>query len=176
MGDRYIYELANRFRNYIECARDDGVFSNDIFDMFPNNCCGDASCLLAQFLLEENIQTLYVWGDFEGQTHAWLVLKDERIETPIKQNLDLPTDIESLLNTYSGGKYNSLDKNLYYSEQNIINGLLIDITADQFGETPVFVNYLDDFHRKFEFRSASVFQGLYDGRLSNLYNKIVSYE
>lgn len=61
-------------------ARDAGEFEKDFsFYKFPCGCCSDASDLLAQFLLENNITTDYVCGtycdgSFEGiWSHAWLL-------------------------------------------------------------------------------------------------------
>lgn len=48
-----IERLVNQFRDAIDMARDSGDFDKDIsFYKFPRGCCGDASDLLAQFLLE----------------------------------------------------------------------------------------------------------------------------
>lgn len=72
--------LANQFRTAIDMARDAGEFDKDFsFSKFPRGCCGDASDLLAQFLLENSITTDYVCGtysdgSFEGiWSHAWLL-------------------------------------------------------------------------------------------------------
>lgn len=78
--------LARQFRYAIEHAKRDGCFVDDIsFNKFPRGCCGDASELLAQFLLESDIRTYYVCGtygrgEFEAcQTHAWLQTKEGTI-------------------------------------------------------------------------------------------------
>ncbi|MFR1886028.1 MAG: hypothetical protein ACLTL7_20660 [Enterocloster bolteae] len=56
-----IERLVNQFRDAIDMARDSGDFDKDIsFYKFPRGCCGDASDLLAQFLLENGIRTYYV--------------------------------------------------------------------------------------------------------------------
>lgn len=80
-----IKQLANDFRNAIEVTRNLGGFDSDlIFKRFPRGCCGDASDLLAQFLLENDIRTYYICGTYRAnavenlQSHAWL-LKDNII-------------------------------------------------------------------------------------------------
>lgn len=53
-----ITSLANKFREALDLARDSGEFDRDIsFYDFPRGCCGDASDLLAQFLLEHGVRT-----------------------------------------------------------------------------------------------------------------------
>ena len=81
-----IERLAIQFRKAIELAQNAGEFENDFsFYKFPRACCGDASDLLAQFLLENGIKTWYTYGTFrpsryEGtQTHAWLITSDCQI-------------------------------------------------------------------------------------------------
>lgn len=75
-----IVELATQFRNAIERAKAEGEFDSDsIFSRFPRGCCGDATDLLGEFLLEYGIESYYVCGSryFEDieegpQSHAWL--------------------------------------------------------------------------------------------------------
>ena len=81
-----VNRLAKQFRNAIELARDNGDFNEDfLFWRFPRGCCGDASELLANFLLENNIRTSYVCGKYKPaayeniQTHAWLITDDQKI-------------------------------------------------------------------------------------------------
>ena len=71
--------LAVQFRKAIDLALEAGEFDDDsIFRGFPCACCGDASSLLAQFLLDKGIRTDYVWGMYwgdseeNGQSHGWL--------------------------------------------------------------------------------------------------------
>jgi hypothetical protein len=127
-----INKLAASFRQAIEKARDEGAFSDDFsFRHFPRGCCGDASDLLAQYLMEYGIQTWYICGthrpageteieNWNGiQSHAWLATADPR-----------QTD-----------QY-----------------LIIDITGDQFKfdpeygrfDKPVYIGKMDWFHRLFE--------------------------
>jgi len=81
-----IKRLVNQFRNAIDVARDVGEFDNDFsFYKFPRGCCGDASDLLAQFLLENGIKTYYVCGTYRDgsfenfQSHAWLLTDNQTI-------------------------------------------------------------------------------------------------
>lgn len=78
--------LVNQFRNAINAAKDAGEFDNDFsFCRFPRGCCGDASCLLAQYLLKNDIKTYYVCGTYRDditesiQSHAWLQTIDQTI-------------------------------------------------------------------------------------------------
>ena len=74
--------LVNQFRVAIDVAKDEGEFyKKPPFDIFPCRCCGDASDLLAQFLLENNIRTLYVQGTYRKtmHSHAWLLAEDKII-------------------------------------------------------------------------------------------------
>ena len=178
MNDTEIKILTKRFRTYIENARDAECFKKDLcFDGFPYFCCGDASCLLAEFLRSKGVETIYVWGeDDEGQTHAWLVVKDERVKTPTQRFLEVPQDIRCVLNSYSANAYNEPVDITRYDESDIEDGLIIDITTDQFGGDPVYVGYIDDLHRRFAFESADDFCGLGNERLSMLYRTILTKE
>lgn len=83
----YMKILATRFRHAIEAACANGEFSDDFsFGHFPRACCGDASDLLAQYLLDNGIATYYVCGEHydddsesNGQSHAWLKTADDTI-------------------------------------------------------------------------------------------------
>lgn len=78
--------LVNQFRNAMDVARDAGEFEKDFsFYKFPRGCCGDASDLLAHFLLENGIRTYYVCGTYRdglfenSQSHAWLLTDNQTI-------------------------------------------------------------------------------------------------
>ena len=79
---RRVKQLACKFRTAIEKAKVAGEFDSYLsFSRFPRACCGDASDLLAQFFLENKINSTYVWGNRyfdnpeEGtQSHAWLLV------------------------------------------------------------------------------------------------------
>jgi hypothetical protein len=79
--------LAKKYRIAIDKALEAREFDRDItFCRFPHGCCGDASDLLAQYLLFNGIKTYYVVGNHyfddpeEGtQSHAWLLTEDDTI-------------------------------------------------------------------------------------------------
>ena len=78
-----IHHFATHFRNAIETALDEGAIDGyKYFRRFPNGCCGEASNLLAQFLLDNGISTRYVCGTFYDEfsddktPHAWLIADD----------------------------------------------------------------------------------------------------
>lgn len=101
-----ITRFANSFRDALDLARDSGEFDKDIsFYNFPRGCCGDASDLLAQFLLEHGVRTLYVCGSYyddspeNSQSHAWLLTDNQIIiditgnqfrDNPVFLNYDKP--------------------------------------------------------------------------------------
>ena len=81
-----IKRLATQFREAINVAKDDRMFLREaVFREFPRGCCGIASELLAQFLLEGGIHTYYVCGNYRKggfdnlQSHAWLVTENDII-------------------------------------------------------------------------------------------------
>lgn len=86
MDIKEIEYLASRFRQAIEMALDENLFRELPFSDYPNACCGDASDLLAQYLidndLEGNIKCRCVYGtyrydEFENiYGHRWLVVDD----------------------------------------------------------------------------------------------------
>ena len=125
-------KLVTDFRTAIDTAKAQGAFQGDIsFHKFPRGCCGDAADLLAQYLLDNGIQTWYVSGshyptggteeeNWEGiQSHAWLTTADPR----------------------RAKRYQ-----------------IIDITGDQFKNdpeygkfnVPVYIGPMDRFHKLFE--------------------------
>lgn len=146
-------KLVQNFRDAIDEAKANGEFNDDIsFHKFPCGCCGDASDLLAEFLLKNGIKTYYVCGTYrdgsfdEMQSHAWLETED---------------------------------------------GMIIDITGDQFRYNPNFMNYSetvyigerDAFHILFEVEKRDVKKnyGLKPSgnrcqqRLYELYNTIMKH-
>lgn len=84
MDIREIKCLSSRFRRGIEIAHEERLFIKPPFADFPNACCGDASELLAQYLMDnnlyQNISYKTVYGtcrddNFENfYSHAWLVI------------------------------------------------------------------------------------------------------
>lgn len=179
-----LLELVIKFRLRIETALKLGLLDNDIvFNHFPRGCCGDTCYLLAEFLLKHGIETLYVCGTYKQQSHAWLVVKDDHITPPSVETYVIPDEIKQLLESY-GETVNATGYSTpTYKAENLIDGLIIDITADQFGENPVYVGASDKFHRQFDFDFAHDLQSLYNDnnnptnfRLQNLYKIITSNE
>lgn len=83
----FLYDCALKFRQAIEKAKFAGEFTNDrILFKFPTACCGDASCLLGQYLLDYGISSKYVCGNYYyddgggAQSHAWLEIGDVIID------------------------------------------------------------------------------------------------
>ena len=76
--------LSLRFRQGIETAHEEGLFRTQPFSDFPNACCGDSPDLLAQYLMDNSIDSTirlkyvhgsYRYDDFENFfSHAWLVV------------------------------------------------------------------------------------------------------
>lgn len=62
-----IEQLSIQFRKVIYCALLNGEFENDniCFSRFPHGCCGDASCLMENYLFDNEIETQYVCGEEE---------------------------------------------------------------------------------------------------------------
>lgn len=176
MRNEEIYFLIKKFRRAIENARDNGMFERDAtFNYFPKSCCRDASLLLAEYLSQQNIKTVYVWGtDNVGQTHGWLVLKDQRLNGPMVHNVVIPDTISEILHRYSNNKIDVIE-NIYYEETDIINGLIIDITADQFNNIPIYVGEINNVYSEFLFESACEYNYLGNDRLRRLYQIITNY-
>ena len=128
--------------------------------------------MLAEYLRGRGVKTIYVCGDDNGQSHKWLVVKDERIQEPKKRTYRLPDDIQGILSIYNGKETPRETDITGYEERDLQDGLIIDITADQFGEVPVYVGTMDDFHKQYEFISANEHTHIHDMRLSDLYRAI----
>ena len=165
------------FRSKMDCASREGLFSNDIiFSHFPKGCCGDTCYLLAEYLKQHGIQTIYVCGTFHEQSHAWLVVKDNSIHIPAPKYYTMPNETKKLLEELFGEAIPNEPIDISkYEESDLAKGILIDITADQFGQGSIYVGPLDHFHRKFDFDFAHDYDGLEDGRLFRLYDKILRY-
>ena len=68
-----IRDSAALFRQAIEQVNISEFSMSPWFKRFPRACCGDASNLLAKYLMvQHGIETTYVCGWHEGQSHAWL--------------------------------------------------------------------------------------------------------
>ena len=56
-----IEQLVRKFRQAIDAAYRAHEFRDDLhFKKFPTGCCGDASYLLAEYLLQNNIKIIWV--------------------------------------------------------------------------------------------------------------------
>lgn len=176
MVDQEIYNLVYTFRDAVIAALNANRFNNDInFKHFPKRCCGDTCCLLAEFLLSNGYKTIYVWGDYQDQSHAWLVLKDFRVKEPIRCYYEPPMEIRDILNTYSNNAYINPIDITKYEENDLADGIIIDITSDQFGEEPVYIGYTNSFYKKFSFVKAVENNTLSTSRLKCLYRTIMEF-
>lgn len=74
-----IHELAEKFRNAIDAAVDDKAFNMYPFNRFPYDCCDMTCDLLAQYFLENAIQTVQINGEHKEDYqlhHVWLQSMD----------------------------------------------------------------------------------------------------
>lgn len=172
-------QIVEKFRFAIDKAKEHSEFADDIsFCAFPRGCCGDTSELLACYLQCHGYETIYVCGLYGDQSHAWLVLMDENVSKPKQKFLEVTVDIRDVPNLYSGNKYSEPVDITRYEAENVENGLIIDITADQFSEkkdVPIYIGYMDSFHRDFQFDFAHEYYGLENDRLEMLYRIICNY-
>ena len=178
MTDRRIKQLAQKFRQAIEAARYDRDFVDDhCFKDFPSGCCGDTSYLLAEYLLQEGIETIWVSIQRDDWTHAWLVVKDSRARKHKAKTNSLPDDHIALISKYKSQDSEDETDITHYEEQDLCDGLIIDITSDQFDDydVPVYVGYMDAFHRSFDFIQAVDCDGIDEGRREGLYRIIEAH-
>lgn len=167
-------ELVGQFRSKINLALDKGKFEKDpCFNRFPKECCGDTCYLLGEYLRLNGFETIYVCGDDHGQTHAWLVLKDFRVKKLAQRVCTLPKEIAAVYSRYNGNKSCGFIDCTRYEKADLEAGLIIDITADQFGELPVYIGIMNVFYSKFDFCEARDYTGILSERLMHLYQKIV---
>lgn len=148
-----VQRLVSLFRRAIDAAKLNGEFESDFaFCRFPRGCCGDASDLLGEYLLENGIESTYVCGNRyfddpeEGpQSHAWLL-------------------VEGMIADITGDQFS--DRAIYYY-YNI---------PDYYGPEDAFHKLFD-----VEDRDVHPFYGLKNfspiclGRLYELYGKIKKY-
>lgn len=77
--------LSTEFRRAIEKAKASGGFKRAPFNNFPHACCGDASSLLAEYLLENGIDAYCVGGTYHDGSpvglwsHSWVVANESII-------------------------------------------------------------------------------------------------
>lgn len=172
MTDQRIYELVSMFKSAMLAAQNEGIFEgDDVFCRFPRGCCGDTCYLLATFLKSHGIETIYVWSDYGRQSHAWLVVNDGRVKVPMLRYINVEDEYVQLVSRY-GGKINRQIEDNSYRARDLTKGLVIDITADQFGGPSVYVGARDAFYRRFTFQQAHICKGVSDKRLGDLYRNI----
>lgn len=173
-----IYQHANSYRNAIIAAQNDGRFIGDLcFNRFPLGCCGDTSYMLAEYLLEKGIKTIWYSACRKNHHgHAWLVLDDTRISKPTPSFSSLPKEIQPVMRVYGAANPDVAIDITHYEAENLCDGLFIDITGDQFRDysIPVFVGQTDRFHSSFEFVQAHDYDGL-TPRLEKLYRIVERY-
>lgn len=152
---------ARWLRNAIEQTRDEGGFSETPFECFPFQCCDDASCIMAHVLQEEGIDCLLVSGYSSSfGNHMWLVVDDDRVSEPTRTTFDATDECAKLIRSY--GSYHDVGFITYefYTPEHIAGGLIVDITADQFGEASVYVGECNSFYEAFDVNSIQPFHGL----------------
>lgn len=125
---------------------------------------------------KNGFETVYVCGRCRDQSHAWLVLKDERVEMPQEQFYTIPEEIRTVLYQYGEDIQQDEKADIsHYAAGDVEKGIVIDITGDQFGESAIYVGEFDSFHKKFEFDFAHDMYVLADARLISLYRKILQH-
>lgn len=177
MHEEKLKHLVYQFWNAIIYARDADLFEWDrTFDNFPWACCRDASDLLARFLYENGYNTLSVYGDCQGSSHRWLVWDDGNIGEPETWRLEdvVPSDILPYYTSYGGDIAFQEEPYYRYTEHDIENCTIIDITADQFNDPPVYCDRWHSIRKKYKFISAQKYEGLGTNRLQQLYNTIIN--
>lgn len=189
-----IKQLAKKFRKAIEAAKCANEFNNnDIFNRFPRGCCGITSELLGEYLIKNGIETIVVSSncgeDENNKSHAWLVIKDDKIKKPTQKKLSLSYDLREIMIGYGAQETMFNNDGTLYEENDICDGVIIDITADQFVDynKSVYVGEIDDFHKLFKFSDAHDFKSFEikeisslsevqeDNTLENLYKIIEKY-
>ena len=179
MTDKIIFQISEEYRKAIELACANHRFGDDLgFSTFPKGSCGDSCSMLAEHLLKHyGLHTLWISNERDEDSHAWLVVKDSRIKNPVGQVFEAPEVIRDVLKQYSGGNYNEKEGYIHYEKKDVSEGLIIDITADQFDDfnDPVYVGYETQFHSSFSFVSATEHDGLSDGRLITFYAIVEEY-
>ena len=189
-----IEQLVKKFRKAIEAAKCANEFNNDdIFNRFPRRCCGITSELLAEYLIKNGVETIVVSSyrvESENyESHAWLVIKDDKIKKPTQKRLSLPDDLREIMIGYGAQENEAINDDMRYEENDICDGVIIDITADQFVnyDKSVYVGEMDAFHKLFKFDYAHDFKSFEikeisslsevqeDNTLENLYKIIEKY-
>lgn len=102
-------KLVSKFRKAIDKAFECGELDNHItLRSFPKGCCGLVSDMLAEYLLENNIRTKYILGNWYGETsfdtqsHAWLSFDNLIIDITGDQFKNNPTFLNYNQSIYVG--------------------------------------------------------------------------
>ena len=178
MTDYQIKKMSLIFRSAIEAAMEDNQFERDLrFMRFPKGCCGDTCYLLAEFLRNEGVESIWCSTERGDWSHAWLVVKDNRIQLPVQKTVSFPEELRPVLANYGIENPAQGIVNKNYMFDDLQDGLIIDITADQFPDynIPVYVGLMDAFHKSFSFIQAYDNFELRDCRLVELYQIIIKY-
>ena len=178
MTDRGIKNLVLKYRTALERAYQDGRFSNDFrFKKFPHGCCGDTCYMLGEFLKRNGIDTIWYSAQREDYSHAWLVVKDNRVSEPTPRSFSWPKEMQVVVAGYGIKNPEEEVDITRYEENDLKGGLIIDITGDQFNDydESVFLGKADCFHRAFNFNQAHDYTELDDGRLQELYRIVEEY-
>lgn len=173
-----IAEYATTFRTALYSAYQDGMFIKDIrFRTFPRGCCGDACYLLAEYLRRAGIETIWCSTERNYWSHAWLVVKDERVKHPTTRTFFWPEELEADLKAYGIEHPESGIELTNYEPSDFTEGIIVDITGDQFidYDKTIYVGEADGFHKSFEFVDAHDISALKDERLCKLYQIVEEY-
>ncbi len=173
-----IAEYATTFRTALYSAYQDGMFVKDIrFRTFPRGCCGDACYLLAEYLRRAGIETIWYSTERNDWSHAWLVVKDERVKPPTTRPFYWPEELEVDLKRYGIEHPERGFELTNYESSDFTEGIIVDITGDQFNDCDeaIFVGKADKFHQSFEFINAHDIYALNDERLCKLYRIVEEY-
>ena len=103
------------------------------------------------------------------------MLKDKRVKEPQKHCIEISSDIILMLEKYGLDQIDRKIELCNYVATDVIQGVIIDITADQFGEASVYVGYMGDFYKQFVFVNAHKHEGLGNARLETLYNTVIDF-
>ena len=177
MCEDELKHLVQQFWDAIIYARDTHQFRWDkTFDNFPRACCRDASDLLARFLYQNGYNTLSVYGNCQGSSHRWLVWDDGQIGEPEMWRFEdvVPSDILPYYTVYGGNMSTPKAPYYRYTEGDIQDCVIIDITADQFKDPPVFCDYWQPIREKYTFIEAEKYEDLGTSRLERLYDIIIN--
>ena len=102
-----------------------------------------------------------------------LIVKDDRIYNE-RECLEIPDAVFGVWKSYGLSPESMIIEMAGHNEEDLLNGLGIDITADQFGKEPVCVGDWKRFEYEFKYKTAYEHKGLSDRRYRKLYDIITS--